>query len=94
MKSDKNYIVAVSLSGIFGVLGIHHFYLGRYFWGIFDLGLSLLALYLFINGHVLEALATFAIDFIHSIFVTFLLLTGNMKDGNGNYVCFPGQTLR
>ncbi len=93
-KSEKNYVVAVCLSGIFGVLGIHHFYLGRYTWGVFDLGLSLFALYLFLSGHFFAALLVFAIDFTHTIIVTFMLFTGQVKDGNGDYVCYPGQVLK
>jgi TM2 domain-containing membrane protein YozV len=38
-KSDKSYIVAVCLSGIFGYFGIQHFYLGRYIEGFITLPL-------------------------------------------------------
>ncbi|MEK9600974.1 MAG: TM2 domain-containing protein [Bacteroidota bacterium] len=32
IKSEKRYTTAVILSGVFGVVGIHHFYVER--WGI------------------------------------------------------------
>ncbi|ODS23904.1 hypothetical protein AB835_06650 [Candidatus Endobugula sertula] len=91
--SEKNYIVAVCLSAIFGVLGIHHFYLGRYIEGVIDLSLAILALYLYINGLLLWAILVFVIDSIHTLIITILLLTGSFKDGKGNYVCYPGQKL-
>lgn len=33
-KSEKSYGIAIILCGIFGVLGIHHFYLGKIGTGI------------------------------------------------------------
>ena len=91
--SDKNYIVAVCLSAIFGVLGIHHFYLGRYIEGIIDLSMAILAFYLYINGLVLWAALVFIIDSLHTFIITILLLTGSFKDGKGFYICYPGQKL-
>ena len=35
--SDRSYGVAVALCGIFGIVGIHHFYLGNHLHGLFDL---------------------------------------------------------
>ena len=93
VPSDKSYIVAVSLSGIFGVLGIHHFYLGRYLEGLFDLTLAILTLYLYLTGHFGLAFLVFAIDSIHTLIVTIMLLTGSIKDGSGKLVCYPGQRL-
>jgi len=93
IKSEKSYAVAVSLSAVFGVLGIHHFYLNRYVEGVFDLGLSIYALYLFINGDIMLAAIAFAIDCIHTFVVTIMLLTGCAKDGAGHYVSYPGQQL-
>lgn len=91
--SEKKYITAVCLSGIFGVLGIHHFYLGRYLEGVIDLSLALIAFYLYSNGSFGWALAVFAVDFIHTFIVTIMLLTGSIKDGKGHIVCYPGQKL-
>ena len=43
MVSPKSYVWAVCLVGIFGTLGVHHFYLGRWVHGMFDLGLVIIA---------------------------------------------------
>jgi len=93
LPSEKNYAVAVSLSAIFGVVGVHHFYLGRYLEGLFDLGLMILALVLYLSGYPLWALLVFAIDSLHTLIVTIMLLTGSIKDGRGRLVCYPGQRL-
>jgi len=92
--SSKSYTVAVSLSAIFGVMGIHHFYLGRYFEGIVDLSLLFITLYFYVNGELLWALLFFAIDGIHTFIITIMLLTGSFKDGTGRYICYPGQKLK
>jgi len=92
-ESDKSYMVAVSLSGIFGVLGIHHFYLGRYFEGILDFSLAIISFYLYVNGHFGWAILVFLIDAVHTFVITIMLLIGSFKDGKGNYVCYPGQQL-
>ncbi len=92
--SDKSYVLAVCLSATLGVLGIHHFYLGRIIEGICDLGLSVIAFFFFLRGQlVLGVLALFA-DWLHSFIVTILLLTGTFRDGKGYRVCYPGQKLK
>lgn len=91
--SEKSYIVAVCLSGIFGVMGVHHFYLDRYLEGIFDLGLFVLGFVLFFCGMPFWAWLVWAIDGIHTFIVTIMLLTGSVKDGSGRLVCYPGQRL-
>jgi len=91
--SEKNYVVAVCLAAIFGVVGIHHFYLGRYLEGTIDFGLLALTIFFFFNGQVGLALITLIIDAIHTYVVTFLLLIGAFKDGEGKVVCYPGQKL-
>ena len=93
MKSDKNYAVAVILSTIFGVFGIQHFYLGRWFLGLFDLSLSICAIYHFAIGKPGLAALFAATDFIHTTIVTIELFTGKFKDGQGRIVCYPGQKL-
>ena len=92
--STKSYAVAVSLSAIFGVMGIHHFYLRRYFEGLIDLGLFIITMYFYINGDLLWALLFFVIDGLHTFIITIMLLTGSFKDGDGHYVCYPGQKLK
>ena len=54
--SDKSYVIAVCLSGIFGTLGIQHFYLERWIEAILDFSAVLVAIYLFFTGHFLWAL--------------------------------------
>ena len=92
-KSKKSYTVAVCLSAVFGIIGIQHFYLGRYFLGLTDVLLSILAFYCFISGQMLYALFFFSLDFFHSLIVTIMLLTGSFEDGEGFTVCYPGQEL-
>lgn len=91
--SEKSYLVAVILSAIFGVMGIHHFYLGRYVEGIIDFTLFALTIYFFLVGNILWAAVFFAIDGLHTFIITIMLLTGSFKDGSGKYVCYPGQKL-
>ena len=93
IASEKSYGVAVSLSGIFGIFGIHHFYLGCWLHGVIDLGMTLTALYLIMSLNYVAGLALLAVDIIHTFIVTIMLLTGAYKDGNGHYVVYPGQKL-
>ena len=93
MKSDKNYICAVCLSGIFGVWGIHHFYLGCWMHGLLDLGMTLLGIALLLTGNTAIAIPILGVDIIHTLIVTIMLLIGVYKDGNGKIVTYPGQVL-
>ncbi len=93
VPSEKNYITAVSLSAIFGVLGVHHFYLGRILEGFFDLGLAVLTIMLYVTGHPGLAMLVFMVDTLHTFIVTIMLLTGSIKDGQGRLVCYPVQRL-
>ncbi len=90
-KSDKKYTTAVILCGIFGVVGIHHFYVERWGMGIFDFGLFLGTVILFFSGHSLIAEGLFMVDLIHTVIVTYLLLVGQYRDGQGRLICYPGQ---
>ena len=92
--STKSFAVAVSLCGVFGLAGIHHFYLGNILHGIFDLGLLIVGLVLISSAD--GSLATIGglllfIDFLHTIFVMYYLFTGKTKDGAGRLVVYPGQ---
>ena len=93
MKSTKRYGTAVILSGIFGVIGIHHFYVERWKMGLFDFSLFLSALYFYLNQDLLIAGILFFIDVIHTVYVTYLLLIGQYKDGQGRLITFPGQNI-
>ena len=88
--SSKSYTVAVCLSAIFGILGIHHFYLERWGMGLFDFCLSIAGLYLLFQGNS-WGVVLLLIDGIHTIYVTYKLLVGEYHDGEGLIVAYPGQ---
>lgn len=90
-NSDKTYVTAVILSGIFGIMGIHHFYVGRWAMGIFDLGLFIATVLFYTFELYAVAMLFFAVDLVHTVIVTYLLLVGKYKDGNGNLIKYPGQ---
>jgi len=94
IASDKSYTIAVCLSAVFGVVGIQHFYLGRWLEAIIDLVLFLATFYLFFSGQILWALLVGAIDAVHTLVVTIMLLAGAFRDGEGRLVCYPGQRLK
>ena len=90
--SQKKYGKAVILSGIFGVIGIHHFYLGRKLMGLLDFSLFVgTILFIYIFDMLLIGITFFIVDLIHTVIVTYWLLTGQYKDGKGKLVAFPGQ---
>lgn len=96
--SDKSYGASVALCMIFGVLGVHHFYLGNWVHGIFDLGLFIFGFGLLFTGiagddpmQMLLGGGLIALDALHTIVVTILLLVGKVKDGEGRVVSYPGQ---
>ena len=92
--SDKSYTIAVCLSAIFGVVGIQHFYLGRYIEATIDLVLFVATIYLFVTGQIVLAIIVGAVDAIHTFIVTIMLLTGSFRDGSGRLVLYPGQKLK
>lgn len=96
--SPKSFGVAVALAGTFGLMGVHHFYLGNWIHGLIDLGLFLVAVTLFIMSGApgldyLAGLAAllFLADGIHSIAVIVMLIIGKQRDGKGRVVAYPGQ---
>lgn len=93
VASNKKYTTAVILSGVFGIIGIHHFYVERWGMGFFDFGLFLGASILYFNDYMLAASSLFIIDIIHTVIVTYLLLIGQYKDGQGKLITFPGQKI-
>jgi len=92
--SDKSYTIAVCLSGVFGVVGIQHFYLGRLVEAVIDLGMFIATIYFLFSGQILYAIVIGSIDALHTLIVTIMLLTGTFRDGEGRLVCYPGQRLR
>lgn len=93
-RSSKKYATAVCLSGVFGLLGIHHFYLGKWLHGIVDFSMTIGAFVLIGIGLDLFGFSLLIIDIVHTIIVTIFLLIGAYKDGGGNIVTYPGQVLK
>ena len=89
--SEKSYAAAVCLSAIFGVLGIHHFYLGRWGHGLLDLTMTFSGILLIAAGSFVMGILILAVDVIHTFVITILLLIGAYKDGSGRVVAYPGQ---
>lgn len=93
--SDRSYSLAVMLCGIFGIVGIHHFYLGNWLHGLFDLGLFLVAVYILAGSGqddwVPIGLLLLAIDFLHTMIVFYRLITGKARDGGGRPIPVPGR---
>ena len=85
--SRKKYGVAVGLCGVFGMLGIHHFYIGNILHGVFDLSLLIIGIVLFSTSEYggLGALLL-VIDFIHTAVVFFRLITESQKDSYGKII--------
>ena len=92
-RSGKSYGTAVILSGVFGLVGVQHFYLGRRAEGISDVVLTIGWVYCFATDRPLLALLFLGLDFLHTLVTTILLLTGSFKDGSGAIVCYPNQKL-
>ncbi|OGP55656.1 MAG: hypothetical protein A2Y65_02770 [Deltaproteobacteria bacterium RBG_13_52_11] len=93
VPSEKSYVVAVCLSAVFGFIGLQQFYLKRNLQGFIDIGLTIGWIYCFVSGKILLGVFLLVTDVAHSLTVTILLLTGNYQDGDGKYVCYPGQRL-
>jgi TM2 domain-containing membrane protein YozV len=80
---------------VFGFVGVQHFYLGRYVEGLIDVWLTVAWVYAFVvAGDLLLGAIALGADLTHSFVVTIMLLTGNFKDGEGKFICYPGQELR
>ena len=85
-KSPKSYGVAVSLCGIFGVMGIHHFYLEDYLHGLADLALFIIAITFYVQGNVGLALLVMLLDALHSVIIFYYLIIEKWRDGRGRPV--------
>jgi len=88
--SEKNYVIAVSLCGIFGVLGLQHFYLGNYLHGLFDLLLLVGSVAAWTaasitseDGFLWLAFVLILTDSLHTAIVFYRLITGKQRDGHG-----------
>ncbi|MER5170907.1 NINE protein [Thioclava sp. GXIMD2076] len=91
-RSPKSYGTAVALCGVFGVLGVHHFYLGNILHGLVDLGLFLVTVALFCNGNPL-ALVFLLADALHTVIVFYKLITEQERDGQGRRICLASTPI-
>jgi hypothetical protein len=92
--SDKSFSAAVALCGIFGTVGLHHFYLGNIVYGVLDLGLFVGSMICFFSGDVslqILGLILILMDALHTLFVFYKLIVGQQLDGAGRLVTYPGQ---
>ena len=92
--SDKSYVTAAVLAGIFGVIGIHHFYVGRWGHGLFDLSMMVLGIITITSANGFSALMASGIlllllDLIHTVYFMYKLIVGEYKDGTGSFVGIP-----
>ena len=85
-RSPKSYGVAVTLCGVFGTLGIHHFYLGDWWHGLADLALFVLMVLFFTQGFAGLAFLTLLIDGLHTIVIFYYLIIEKWRDGQGRPV--------
>ena len=92
-SSEKNYAAAVVLAAVFSLLGIHHFYVGRVGHGLIDIGITIAAVYLIISGSTSEnamrvglGVLLIALDYVHTVYFTYRLITGTYRDGKGRII--------
>ena len=81
--SPKSYGVAIMLCGIFGVMGIHHFYLEDWLHGLADVGLLILAIGFAAQGMVGLALLVIVLDGLHTLIIFYYLIIEKWRDGKG-----------
>jgi TM2 domain-containing membrane protein YozV len=85
MYSPKSYAVAVCLVAVFGTVGVHHFYLGRWLHGALDLSLVIVTIgFLFIFWPL--SVLTLILDVIHTVYFMYKLVVGEYKDGAGRFL--------
>ncbi len=85
-KSPKSYGTAVMLCGLFGTLGIHHFYLEDWWHGIADVALLVLMVLFFMQGYSLLGFLVLLIDGIHTIVIFYYLIIEKWRDGQGRLI--------
>lgn len=92
--SPKSYGVAVALSMIFGIVGVHHFYLGNWLHGLLDFSMFVVGFVCILSNNptaVSLGMLVITIDVLHTIWVTYRLVVGRCRDGQGRLIAFPGQ---
>ena len=58
-----------------------------------DFGLFIGTVVLYFSGQFLIAGGLLFIDLIHTVIVTYLLLVGQYRDGQGRLITYPGQII-
>ena len=95
--SSKSYGASVALCGIFGMLGIHHFYIGNWLHGFFDLLLFVFGVSLFSSfEQPQEAIGAIllVIDAVHTLLVSYKLISEKQEDGDGKLIVYHrGENL-
>ncbi|MFD0859676.1 TM2 domain-containing protein [Roseovarius aquimarinus] len=91
-RSPKSYGTAVLLCGIFGILGIHHFYLEDWLHGLADVGLLILAIGFAAQGMAGLALFVLMLDALHTIVIFYYLIIEKWRDGKGRPVLMPSTS--
>ena len=93
--SEKSFVLSVILAGVFGILGVHHFYVGRIFHGLFDLSLSIAGFSLLVIGlaeprgfYVAAGVVVLLVDYVHSLYFIYRLIVGTYVDGRGRLISF------
>lgn len=89
--SERSYGMAVILCGVFGVLGIHHFYLRNHIHGFIDFGMFAIAIVLFRDGQGELAAIVLLVDALHTVIVFYKLITEQEHDGDGRRVALKYQ---
>jgi TM2 domain-containing membrane protein YozV len=94
-RSDKSFVLSVVLAGVFRILGVHHFYVGRISHGLFDLSLSIVGFSLLMLGFIEPRDSYVAIgvlillgDYMHSAYFIYRLIVGTYSDGKGRLISF------
>ena len=91
-SSRKSYVTAVCLAAIFGTVGIHHFYVGRWLHGLFDLSLLIAAGIFFFSSAWILAGLFFFVDVVHTTYFVYKLIIGEYRDGSGKLIKVPGSS--
>lgn len=95
--SRKSYKIAIILAGVFGLMGIHHFYLRNWLHGLFDFGLFVFGFwFVFISKDpTLNAVGAslIIVDLIHTLIITYQPIVGKCRDGDGLLLIYPGQKV-
>lgn len=91
-SSRKSYVTAVCLAAFFGTVGVHHFYVGRWLHGLFDLSLLVAAgIFFFFSAWILAGLFIF-VDVVHNTYFVYKLIIGKYRDGSGKLIRVPGSS--